>query len=286
VQIIALTGGIASGKSTVSGRLAEHGAVVVDADTLAREVVEPGTPGLEAIRERFGDGVIGSDGSLDRPTLGAVVFRDPAALADLNAITHPAVWKAALELFARAEASDPDAIVVYDVPLLVEASAERPLHFDRVVVVEADREERIRRLVQERGMSAEEAERRIGAQAGDAERRAVADVVLDNNGGRDELLRRVDRLWEELRASVQRRPEEQQGGDDDERQRGRQHGEAKRGSVRGRDIRQTSDSGIRPLPGRSGDADGAGRWQPEHSATAEGRIGRRDGGEGDPGHRA
>jgi dephospho-CoA kinase len=200
VQIIALTGGIASGKSTVSARLAEHGAVIVDADRLAREVVEPGTPGLEAIRRRFGHGVIGPDGALDRAALGAIVFGDPAALADLNAITHPAVWKAALELFAAAEASDPDAMVVYDVPLLVEASTDRPLRFDRVVVVEAGSQERIRRLVQERGMSADDAARRIGAQADDAQRRAVADIVLDNNGDRDELLRRVDRLWEELQA--------------------------------------------------------------------------------------
>lgn len=201
MQIIALTGGIASGKSTVSGRLAEHGAVVVDADKLARQVVEPGTPALEAIRRRFGDGVIAADGSLDRAGLGAIVFGDPAALADLNAITHPAVWEAARESFARAEASDPDAIVVYDVPLLVEASANRPLRFDRVVVVEADGAERIHRLVQDRGMSADDAARRIGAQADDAQRRAVADIVLDNNAGRDDLLLRVDRLWDELRTS-------------------------------------------------------------------------------------
>jgi dephospho-CoA kinase len=201
VQIIALTGGIASGKSTVSGRLAEHGAVIVDADRLAREVVEPGTEGLAAIRARFGDGVIADDGTLDRPALGAVVFNDRSALADLNAITHPAVWRAALERFAAAEASDPDAVVVYDVPLLVEASADRPLRFDRVVVVEADRMERIRRLVAERGMSEADALRRIGAQADDEQRRAVADIVIDNNGTRDELLRRVDAVWNDLRSA-------------------------------------------------------------------------------------
>ena len=203
MQIIALTGGIASGKSTVSNRLAEHGAVVVDADLLAREVVEPGTPGLAAIRERFGDAVISRDGSLDRPALGAIVFGDPAALADLNGITHPAVWRAALERFAQAEASDPDAVVVYDVPLLVEASADRPLRFDRIVVVEADRAERMRRLTVERGMSEADAERRIGAQADDEQRRAVADVVIDNNGSKDDLLRRVDALWGELRDAAQ-----------------------------------------------------------------------------------
>jgi dephospho-CoA kinase len=203
VQIVALTGGIASGKSTVSNRLAEHGAVIVDADLLARKVVEPGTPGLEAIRSRFGDAVIAEDGSLDRPALGAIVFGDPDALADLNAITHPAVWRAALERFAEAEASDRDAIVVYDVPLLVEASPDRPLRFDRVVVVEADRAERIRRLVADRGMTEADAERRIGVQADDEQRRAVADIVIDNNGSTDDLLRRVDALWNELRESAE-----------------------------------------------------------------------------------
>lgn len=203
MQIVALTGGIASGKSTVSNRLAEHGAVIVDADLLARKVVEPGTPGLEAIRSRFGDAVIAEDGSLDRPALGAIVFGDPDALADLNVITHPAVWRAALERFAEAEASDRDAIVVYDVPLLVEASPDRPLRFDRVVVVEADRAERIRRLVADRGMTEADAERRIGVQADDEQRRAVADIVIDNNGSTDDLLRRVDALWNELRESAE-----------------------------------------------------------------------------------
>jgi dephospho-CoA kinase len=200
VQIIALTGGIASGKSTVSNRLAEHGAVIVDADRLAREVVEPGTPGLEAIRRRFGDAVIAQDGTLDRPALGSVVFSDATALSDLNAITHPAVWRAALDRFAEAEAADDQAVVVYDVPLLVEASPDRPLRFDRVVVVEAERAERIRRLVADRGMSEQDAVRRIGAQADDEQRRAVADMVIDNNGTRDELLQRVDALWSDLRA--------------------------------------------------------------------------------------
>lgn len=200
MQIIALTGGIASGKSTVSNRLAEHGAVIVDADRLAREVVEPGTPGLEAIRRRFGDAVIAQDGTLDRPALGSVVFSDATALSDLNAITHPAVWRAALDRFAEAEAADDEAVIVYDVPLLVEASPDRPLRFDRVVVVEAERAERIRRLVADRGMSEQDAVRRIGAQADDEQRRAVADMVIDNNGTRDELLQRVDALWSDLRA--------------------------------------------------------------------------------------
>lgn len=197
--IVALTGGIASGKSTVSRRLAELGAVIVDADALAREVVEPGTPGLQAIRERFGSGVIRDDGSLDRPALGAIVFGDAAARADLNGITHPSVWRAALDRFAAAETADPDAIVVYDVPLLVEASEGRPLRFDQVVVVEADHDERVRRLVADRGMSEQDALSRIDAQTDDESRRAIADVVLDNNGSAQHLLDQVDALWGDLR---------------------------------------------------------------------------------------
>jgi len=199
VLIVALTGGIASGKSTVSRRLAELGAVIVDADALAREVVEPGTPGLQAIRERFGSGVIREDGSLDRPALGAIVFGDAAARADLNGITHPAVWRAALDRFAAAEAADPDAIVVYDVPLLVEASEGRPLRFDHIVVVETDHDERVRRLVADRGMSEHDALSRIDAQTDDESRRAIADVVLDNNGSPQHLLDQVDALWSDLR---------------------------------------------------------------------------------------
>lgn len=198
MPLIALTGGIASGKSTVARRLAEHGAVLVDADVLAREVVEPGTPGLAAIAERFGASVIDADGRLNRPALGAIVFADEASRLDLNAITHPAVWARALKLFADAEASDPGAVVVYDVPLLVEASGERPMRFDRIVVVHADRQERIRRLVELRGLDVEEATRRVLAQAGDAERLAVADVVIDATGSLEHTLRQADGLWDDL----------------------------------------------------------------------------------------
>ena len=150
VQIIALTGGIASGKSTVSARLAEHGAVVVDADKLAREVVEPGQPALAQIVSEWGERMLLPDGSLNRPELGALVFSDKAALLKLNSITHPAVWRRAKELFTAAETANPAAVVVYDVPLLVEASADRPLTFDRVVVVNTSRDERIRRLMTDR----------------------------------------------------------------------------------------------------------------------------------------
>jgi dephospho-CoA kinase len=198
MYLIGLTGGIASGKTAVATRLREHGAVVVDADALAREVVEPGTPALAEIAAEFGDAVIAPDGSLDRPALGAVVFSQPDRLARLNAITHPAVWRRARELFAAAEAHDPHAVVVYDVPLLVEAAGTRPITFDLVVVVQADVETRLQRLVELRGMDRAEAARRIGSQATDADRLAVADVVIDSNGTLDETMGRVDALWADV----------------------------------------------------------------------------------------
>lgn len=193
--LIALTGGIASGKSLVSQRLRELGAVIVDADVLAREVVEPGSPALEQIAEAFGRGILLPDGSLDRPALGAIVFNDPASREKLNSITHPAIWKRAKELFDAAAAADPNAIVVYDVPLLVEASGSRPLSFDRVLVVETPVETRVDRMVEQRGMTREDALARIRSQATDEQRRAVADDVIDNSGTRDETLRQVDALW-------------------------------------------------------------------------------------------
>ncbi|MFZ7088685.1 dephospho-CoA kinase [Curtobacterium sp. RRHDQ10] len=201
MHIIGLTGGIAAGKSTVSARWAEHGAVVVDADQLARQAVAPGTPGLAAIERRFGAGVIASDGSLDRPALGAVVFADPGALADLNAITHPEVWRLAQERFAAAEQADPDAVVVYDVPLLAEASEGRPIRFDTVVVVDAPAAVRIERLMTDRGMERAEAERRIGAQASDEDRLALADEVVDATGAVDDTIRSADAVWRRVTAS-------------------------------------------------------------------------------------
>ena len=197
MYLVGLTGGIASGKSAVAKRLSEHGAVVVDADAVAREVVEPGTEGLARIAEEFGPSVIGADGSLDRAALGAIVFSDPERRAILNAITHPAVWKRSHQLFDAAPA---DAVVVYDVPLLAEGT--RVDEFDLVVVVDADAETRIGRMVELRGMSREEATRRIGSQASDAERLAIADVVIDSNGTLDETLRQADVLWEDLAASA------------------------------------------------------------------------------------
>src|SRR6187549_3923264 len=193
--LIALTGGIASGKSLVSARLQSHGAVLVDADVLAREVVEPGTPGLAAIADHFGPGVIAADGTLNRPALGAIIFSNDHERQALNDITHPAVWRRAKELFAEAEAADPNAVIVYDVPLLVESSKGRAMTFDLVVVVNASMDTRIRRLMELRGMTREEASHRLNSQASDTERLAVADVVIENNGTIEDTLQQVDALW-------------------------------------------------------------------------------------------
>jgi dephospho-CoA kinase len=196
VQLIGLTGGIASGKSVVAARLAEHGAVVVDADRIAREVVEPGSPALARIAAEFGDGVIASDGSLDRAALAELVFGSPEERAALNAITHPAVGARSKELFAAAAAADPDAIVVYDVPLLVEAG--RTDEFDLIVVVNASTETRLNRMVELRGMTRDEAMHRINSQATNTERLAIADVVIDSNGTLEQTLEQADALWDKL----------------------------------------------------------------------------------------
>lgn len=200
--LIGLTGGIASGKSVVGKRLAEHGAIHVDADVVAREVVAAGTPGLARISEVFGPSVITASGSLDRKALGAIVFTDQEARARLNEITHPAVWQRSRELFDKAVATDPDAIIVYDVPLLAEASGERHLDFDLVVVVHADTETRIRRMIELRGMTREEAAHRLNSQANDTERLAIADLVIDSNGSLAETIRQTDALWERLQTSA------------------------------------------------------------------------------------
>ena len=188
---IGLTGGIGSGKSTVSALLAARGAVVVDADRLAREVVEPGTPGLAAVVAAFGEGVLGPDGALDRPALAAVVFSDPDARARLDAIVHPLVRERAGALAAEAPQ---DAVVVHDVPLLVETGAWEP--YDLVLVVEAEPATRVSRLVR-RGLTEADARARIAVQATDEQRRAVADVVLDNSGSQEDLAAQVARFWTE-----------------------------------------------------------------------------------------
>lgn len=188
---VGLTGGIGSGKSTVARRLVGRGAVLVDSDALAREVVAAGTDGLAEIVAAFGDGVLTADGDLDRPALASVVFGDADARARLNAIVHPRVRSRSDELIARAPA---DAIVVQDVPLLVEGGMA-PL-FPLVVVVHTDAEERVRRLVGQRGMPEADARSRIAAQADDDARRAAADVWLDNGGAPDDLDAAVDALWD------------------------------------------------------------------------------------------
>jgi dephospho-CoA kinase len=192
VLMVGLTGGIGAGKSVVAARLAELGAIVIDSDRLAREVVEPGTDGLREVVEEFGPEVLGQDGGLDRPALGRLVFGDEAARRRLEAIVHPRVRARSAELIA---AAPPDAVVVNDIPLLVESGIGAG--FDLVVVVLASEQTRLRRLAQARGMTAEEARARMAAQATDEQRRAAADVVLENDGSREDLLAAVDRLWYE-----------------------------------------------------------------------------------------
>lgn len=189
---VGLSGGIGSGKSTVSAMLKVHGAVVVDADTLAREVVAPGTPGLAAVVAEFGPEVLAEDGSLDRPRLAAVVFADPARLAALEAITHPLVAERAKALV---DAVPADAVVVYDVPLLVEKDLGAA--YDVVVIVDAPDDVRLERLAA-RGLSRDQARARMAAQATREQRQAAADHVLDNSGDEAALQTQVDRLWDQL----------------------------------------------------------------------------------------
>ena len=187
---VGLSGGIGSGKSTVAARLDSLGAIVIDADQIAREVVAPGTPGLAAVVDEFGPDVLTPDGTLDRPALGRVVFADDDRRQALNAIVHPLVYRRRTELVA---AAPPHAIVVEDIPLLVEnhLGAGFPL----VVIVHAPADERVRRVVADRGMSAEDAWARVRAQASDDARQAAADVWLDNSGERTGLLDAVDSVW-------------------------------------------------------------------------------------------
>ena len=193
---VGLTGGLGSGKSTVAALFGEHGAVIIDADVVAREVVRAGTPGFAAVVARFGPGVVGPDGELDRTALARIVFADGAALDELNAIVHPLVGSRSAELAA---AVPPGAVVVHDIPLLAENGlADR---FDTVVVVEADREIRLARLA-ERGLTRAEAEARMAAQATDEKRRAIADEIVRNDGDLDSLARQVDRLWDRLNGSA------------------------------------------------------------------------------------
>ncbi|WOF21760.1 dephospho-CoA kinase [Microbacterium betulae] len=196
MPLVALTGGIASGKSTIARRLAEHGAAVVDADVVVRELQAPGRPVLAAIAAEFGPAVLHEDGALDRAALGAVVFGDAERLARLNGIVHPAVKAESQRRFRLALDADPRAVVVYDVPLLAEARGTG--EWDVVVVAHAPADVRRDRLVRERGMSEEAAAARIASQASDDERLALADVVIDTSGTLDETLARADALWQTL----------------------------------------------------------------------------------------
>ncbi|MCF4121209.1 dephospho-CoA kinase [Antribacter sp. KLBMP9083] len=197
---IGLTGGIAAGKSVVSRRLAELGAVVIDHDVLAREAVAPGSVGLEEIVEAFGEGVLAPDGSLDRPVLGGMVFVDSDALERLNGIVHPEVRRLSAEREAAAAVADPRAVIVHDIPLLVETGQAD--HFHLLVVVHAPADMRAERLMRGRGLTEAEALARVGAQATDEERLAAADVTLDGAGTVDELLAQVDELWERVAREV------------------------------------------------------------------------------------
>lgn len=190
---VGLTGGIGAGKSEVSRLLVEHGAVLIDADRIAREVVAPGTPGLAAVVAAFGADVLTEDGTLDRPKLGSIVFADPDRLAVLNGIVHPLVGERSRAL---EEAAAEDAVVVHDVPLLTE-NGLAPL-YDLVVVVDADPATQLDRLVRLRGMTEQDARARMAAQATREQRREIADVVVDNDVPLDELRRRVKEVWDEL----------------------------------------------------------------------------------------
>ncbi|MDR6907353.1 dephospho-CoA kinase [Agromyces sp. 3263] len=198
MYLIGLTGGIASGKSTVARRLVEHGAVHIDADDLARRVVAPGKPALAAIVDEFGPGVLRSDGTLDRAKLGELVFADEAARAKLNAIVHPAVRELSAKLIERAAQEDPDAVVVYDVPLLVEAAVDHP--FDLIVVTSAPRKTQVERLVEQRGFDPLQAQARVDAQVDNTSRLAIADVVIDTDGSMAHTMSQTDALWNRIRA--------------------------------------------------------------------------------------
>ena len=196
---VGLTGGIGSGKSAVSERLAALGAVVLDGDKAARAIVEPGTPGLAKIAETFGPEVVRADGSLDRAKLAGIVFSDDAARAKLNAITHPLIHEyiRAAEEAAIAAGGD-DVVLVHDVALLAEWG--RAKEFDLVIVVDVPAETQLERLTGQRGMAEGQARARMAAQATREQRLAVADIVIDNSGSREDLDRRVDEVWGELQA--------------------------------------------------------------------------------------
>jgi dephospho-CoA kinase len=194
-MIVGLTGGVGAGKSTVAALLAEHGAVIIDADAIAREVVQAGTPGFDAVVARFGEQIVGADGQLDRPALAKIVFNDADALAALNTIVHPLVGHRSGELKEQAG----DALVIYDVPLMAEVASRAA--YDFVIVVEASMDVRLPRL-EARGMPEADARARIAAQASDEQRRALADAIVPNDGDRAALRLAVDEVWAQLQARI------------------------------------------------------------------------------------
>jgi dephospho-CoA kinase len=192
VLLLGLTGGIGSGKSTVSALLAEKGAVIIDADAITRALQQPGQPVFDEMIARFGRGIVGPDGNLDRGGLAKIVFSDEQARKDLEHIVHPAVGAEMLKMMQ--DEAGTDHVVVYDVPLLVEA-ARRAMSFAGVIVVDIDPDIAVQRVVQQRGMDEDDVRARIANQASRAERIAVADRVIDNSGTRDDLRRQVDEVW-------------------------------------------------------------------------------------------
>lgn len=206
MYLVGLTGGIGSGKSTVAGLLEERGAVVVDADRIAREVVEPGTEGLSEVVERFGEDVLDGEGRLDRPAVADLVFADDRARADLNAIIHPRVRQRIGERLARVAEEEQSGdggnrIVILDVPLLVEGGADHG--YQDVIVVTAPEEVRVRRLVEDRGMDPDDVRARIASQADDEERLQVATHVIENDGTVGDLERQVAELHDRLRTAAE-----------------------------------------------------------------------------------
>jgi dephospho-CoA kinase len=196
MQRIGLTGGIASGKSVAAGRLAELGAAVIDHDVLARDAVRPGSAGLDAVVDAFGPDVLAPDGTLDRSALGALVFADPVQRERLNGVLHPEIRRLAAEQEAAVAAAGTGAVVVHDIPLLVETGQAEAFHL--LVVVDAPAGQRTERLMALRGLSREDAERRVAAQAPDDVRLEAADVVLDGTGSVEHLRSQVDDLWQRI----------------------------------------------------------------------------------------
>jgi dephospho-CoA kinase len=194
--LIGLTGGIASGKSTVAKLLAKHGAETIDADQVARDVVEVGTVGLAAVVEEFGKGVLTSEGTLNRENLGSIIFSEPNMRLKLEAILHPLIKARTMELISKSQRE----IVVYAVPLLVEASVDYP--FDFIVTVEAGQDNQLERLVRSRGLSLDQARERLASQATREQREARADFVIDSSGTLEQLATQVDTLWLEIESAA------------------------------------------------------------------------------------